>query len=234
MDDNLKKRIRKAQQGDRKVLNDLVKENYGLIYKISRRFENRGYEMEDIYQIGAIGLIKAIQKFDFSYDVMLSTFAVAYIIGEIKRFIRDDGPVKVSRELKLLSTKIELEKKLNPGITINELEKKLNIDKENIMLAIESGNSPESLEGKLDENGICLLDKLSSNEENEEIIVERMTLKECLDKLNSRDKEIIFLRYYKGQTQAKVAKIIGISQVQVSRLEKKVLMNLRNKLENVL
>ena len=234
MDDDLKMRIKKAQKGDIETLDNLVKDNYGLVYKISRRFENRGYDMEDIYQIGAIGLIKAIKKFDFSYNVVLSTFAVTYIIGEIKRFIRDDGPVKVSRELKLLAAKIEIEKKENPNITIGELEKNLNVDKESLVLAIDSKNALESLEGKLDEDGMCLLDRLGSNEENEEKIVERITLNDYINKLNSRDKEIIFLRYYKGQTQAKVAKIIGISQVQVSRLEKKVLTDLRNKMKNTI
>lgn len=231
MNDDLKNKIEKAQDGDKEVLNELVKDNYGLIYSIARRFENRGYEMDDIQQIGAIGLIKAIQKFDFSYNVMLSTFAVTYIIGEIKRFLRDDGPVKVSRELKLLSTKISIEKKENPNITINELAKKLSESKENIILAIESSNIPESLEGKVDDDGMSLLERLSSNDSSEDKLVEKITLKECINKLNERERKLIYLRYYKGQTQSKVADIIGISQVQVSRLEKQILKNLQNNLK---
>lgn len=231
MNDDLKNKIEKAQDGDKEVLNELVKDNYGLIYSIARRFENRGYEMEDIQQIGAIGLIKAIQKFDFSYNVMLSTFAVTYIIGEIKRFLRDDGPVKVSRELKLLSTKISIEKKENPNITISELAKKLSESKENIILAIESSNIPESLEGKVDDDGMSLLERLSSNDSSEDKLVEKITLKECINKLNERERKLIYLRYYKGQTQSKVADIIGISQVQVSRLEKQILKNLQNNLK---
>lgn len=231
MNEELKNKILKAQNGDKNVLNEIVKENYGLIYSICRRFENRGYEMEDIYQIGAIGLIKAIQKFDFSYNVMLSTFAVTYIIGEIKRFLRDDGPIKVSRELKELAVKINLEKKENPNITIKELEKKLSESKDNIVLAMESSFTPESLEGKLDEDGMCLLERLSSNENNEEKMVNSIAIKQCISKLEPREKKIIYLRYFKGQTQSKVAEIIGISQVQVSRLEKQVLQYLKSNLK---
>lgn len=227
MDEKLIKRIKKAQEGDQDVLNELIKENYGLVHSIGRRFENRGYEMEDIYQIGAIGLLKAIKKFDFSYNVVLSTFAVAYIIGEIKRFLRDDGPVKISRELKQLASKIYIEKKENPCITINELAKKMHTKKENILLAIESSNLVESLDSKIDDDSTCLMERISSNDNNEDKIIEKITLKELINKLEPREQKIILLRYYKGQTQAKVADIIGISQVQVSRLEKQVLRNLK-------
>lgn len=231
MNEDLKNRIKQAQDGDKKVLNELVKENYGLIYSISRRFENRGYDIEDIQQIGAMGLVKAIQKFDFSYNVMLSTFAVTYIIGEIKRFLRDDGPVKVSRELKMLATKINAEKKENSNITIKQLAKKLSTSQENIILAIESSSMPESLEGKIDDDGISLIDRLSSKDDNEEKIVEKITLRDSIKELDDREKKIIYLRYFKGQTQQKVADIIGISQVQVSRLEKQILRTLQSNLE---
>ncbi len=231
MDENLKKRIVEAQTGNKNTLNELVKENSGLIYSIARRFENRGYELEDIYQIGAIGLIKAIQKFDFSYNVMLSTFAVTYIIGEIKRFMRDDGPVKISRQIKYLSTQIKLEQEKNANITIEELSKALKVNKEEIIMAMDSNNIPESLEGKMDDDGMCLMDKLSSKENNEENIVNNMALRQCIDKLNARDKKIIFLRYFKCQTQRKVAEIIGISQVQVSRIEKQILSDLEKELK---
>lgn len=230
MDEKLIEKIKKAQEGDREVLNELIKENYGLIYSIGRRFENRGYEMEDIYQIGAIGLIKAIKKFDFTYNVVLSTFAVSYIIGEIKRFIRDDGPVKVSRELKQLSTKINLEKKNQPEITIKELAKKLNTNKENIVLAMESSNAVESLESKINEDGMNLMQKISSDENNEEKLVDKIMIRELITKLNPREKKILLLRYYRGQTQANIAELIGISQVQVSRIEKQVLIHLKKML----
>ena len=231
MDEELKNKIIMAQKGDKNILNELVKDNYGLVCSIGRRFENRGYDIEDIYQIGAIGLVKAIKKFDFSFNVVLSTFAVSYIIGEIKRFIRDDGPVKVSRELKMLSTKINLEKKENPRIKVNELAKKLSTTKENIILAIESTNKIESLEAKIDDDGMNLLEKLSSNENNEDKIVNNIALKQCINGLEPREQKILYLRYYKGQTQSKVAEIIGISQVQVSRLEKQVLKILKEKLK---
>ncbi len=231
MEENLKKKILQAQEGNRDVLNELVLENKGLIVNIARRFENRGYEFDDIYQIGAIGFIKAVQKFDFSYNVMLSTFAVTYIIGEIKRFLRDNGPIKISRQIKELYSKVTLEQKSNPNITIEDLAKKLKVDKEEIALALDSDNCIKSLDDKSDEDDIPLIDKLSSKENNEEIIVNKLALKQCINNLEPREKKIIFLRYYKCQTQKKVADIIGISQVQVSRIEKRVLENLSKELK---
>lgn len=231
MDNILKNKILQAQSGNKDVLNELVKENSGLIYSVARRFENRGYELEDIYQVGAIGLIKAIKKFDFTYDVTLSTFAVSYIIGEIKRFLRDDGPIKISRQLKELSTKIKSEQKENPNIKVDELVKKLKCNKEEVVLAIDSTNLLESLEDKIDEDGMCLMDRISSNDNSEEKLINNIALRECLNKLNERDREIIFLRYYKCQTQTKVAKMIGVSQVQVSRIEKQILENLQKEMK---
>ena len=231
MDEELEKKIREAQNGNKEVLNNLVLENKGLIINIARRFENRGYDFDDIYQIGAIGFIKAVQKFDFNYNVMLSTFAVTYIIGEIKRFLRDNGPIKISRQIKELSRKIALEQKNNPNITVEELSKKLKVDKEEITLALDSENCIKSLDDKENDDEVPLIDKLSSKENNEETIVNRLALKQCISNLEPREKKIIFLRYYKCQTQKKVADIIGISQVQVSRIEKKVLENLSKELK---
>ena len=153
MNEELINKIKLAQSGDKNALNELVKDNYGLVYSIARRFYNRGYEVDDINQIGAIGLVKAIQKFDFSYNVVLSTFAVTSIIGEIKRFLRDDGPVKVSRELKKIAAQIAEEKKNNENISVQELSKKINVKQEDIVLAMESSLLPESLEGKKDDDG---------------------------------------------------------------------------------
>lgn len=231
MDENLKKRILEAQQGNKDILNELVKENKGLIINVAKRFENRGYEFDDIYQIGAIGFIKAVQKFDFTYNVMLSTFAVTYIIGEIKRFLRDNGPIKISRQLKELSGKIALEKKINESITIEELAEKLKVEKEEIALALDSENSIKSLDEKSPDDDLSLMDRLSSNENNEEKIVNGLALKQCINNLKPREKKIIYLRYYKCQTQKKVADIIGISQVQVSRIEKKILEDLGKELK---
>ena len=198
MDENLKKKISKAQSGDKEALNEIVKDNYGLVYSIAKRFENRGYEMDDIYQIGAMGMVKAIKKFDFSYDVMFSTFVVTYIIGEIRRFLRDDGPIKVSRSLKYLAAKIKEEKNKNENITIDELAAKLNESKENIIMAIDSSNAPESLEEKVDDDKQSVIEKFKTNENQEIKIVNNLCLKQSLQKLNKRDKEIIYLRYYKG------------------------------------
>lgn len=231
MDENLKKKIIEAQQGNKDVLNELVIENKGLIINIAKRFENRGYEFDDIYQIGAIGFIKAIKKFDFTYNVMLSTFAVTYIIGEIKRFLRDNGPIKISRNLKELSSKIALEKRNNLNITIEELAEKLNTTKEEIVLALDSENGIKSLDEKQEDDDMSLMDKLSSNENSEEKIVNNLALKQCIDNLEAREKKIIYLRYYKCQTQKKVADIIGISQVQVSRIEKRILENIGKELK---
>ena len=191
MDENLKKKISKAQSGDKEALNEIVKDNYGLVYSIAKRFENRGYEMDDIYQIGAMGMVKAIKKFDFSYDVMFSTFVVTYIIGEIRRFLRDDGPIKVSRSLKYLAAKIKEEKNKNENITIDELAAKLNESKENIIMAIDSSNAPESLEEKVDDDKQSVIEKFKTNENQEIKIVNNLCLKQSLQKLNKRDKEII-------------------------------------------
>ena len=227
MNEELKKKIIKAQNGDKNALNEIVKENVGLIHSIGRRFENRGYEMEDIYQIGAIGMIKAIQKFDFSYNVMFSTFAVTYIIGEIRRFLRDDGMIKVSRKLKYLSAQIKEEKNKNEKITIEELAKNLNVEKEEILMAITSSEATESLESAIDDEGkLALINRINTSENNEEKIVSEMSLRKEIEKLGKKERQIIYLRYYKSQTQKEVAKILGMNQVQVSRLEKKILRNL--------
>ncbi len=231
MDEELKKKIIEAQSGNRDVLNNLVLENKGLIINIARRFENRGYDFDDLYQIGAIGFIKAVQKFDFNYNVVLSTFAVTYIIGEIKRFLRDNGPIKISRQIKELSKKIAFEQKSNPNITIENLAKKLNVSKEDIALALDSENSIKSLDDRENDDEVPLIDKISSKENSEELIVNKLALKQCISNLDPREKKIIFLRYYKCQTQKKVADIIGISQVQVSRIEKRVLENLGKELK---
>lgn len=235
MNETLKKQILEAQAGNRVVLNDLVENNNGLIWSIVRRFEGRGYDLEDIYQVGAIGFIKSIQKFDFSYNVTLSTFAVSYIIGEIKRFLRDDGMIKVSRQIKELVIKTEKLKQeyeeKGKTITIEEIAKILNVTKEEIAVALESKNTIESLYEKENEDGICLLDKIRANDNEEEKTVTKLVLKESINKLKPREKEIIFLRYYKCQTQKDVAKTLGISQVQVCRLEKQILNTLQSELK---
>ena len=240
MFENSTEAIKKAQSGDKYEMEKILKENTGLIWSIVKRFNGRGYELEDLYQIGCIGFIKSIKRFDTNYDVKLSTYAVPYMIGEIKRYIRDDGPIKVSRGIKELGVKIkEIQKEYlaQKGIEIEveDIAKKLKISKEDVVLALESTNMVESIDGTYytdnkDGNSINLIEKLSTNKDEEEMITTKITLNEMIENLSKRDKEIILLRFYKEKTQSQVAKILGITQVQVSRLERKILNNMKMKL----
>lgn len=233
-------KIEKAQSGDKKALEELIEENNGLIWSIVKRFYGRGHEPEDLYQIGCLGFIKSIKRFNTDFEVKLSTYAVPYMIGEIKRYIRDDGPVKVSRSIKDLGIKIrELQKeKINKEgkePKIQEIAKELNVDLDDVILAMEATNSVESIEGtkhinNKDGKSISLLDTLSTEKNEEETITNKLAIGQLIKDLNDREKEIILLRYYKEKTQAQVAKILGISQVQVSRLERKILENMRRKM----
>ena len=239
MQEIITKRILKAQNGDKEELAKLVEENQGLIWSISKRFFGRGYDKEDIYQIANMGLIKAIRRFDTNFDVQLSTYAVPYIMGEIKRFLRDDGPVKVSRGLKDLNVKIsEIQKeyqKQGKEISLIEMSKILKIPKEEIILAIESNKKTESLENAFykdnkTDKSINILEKISTNIDEASIISDKITIHKLIDNLNDRDKQIVLLRFYKDKTQTQVSKILGISQVQVSRIEKKILSNMKKEL----
>lgn len=234
MYDNSVEDIIKAKQGCENAMSKLVEKNSGLIWSIVRRFKDRGYEMEDLYQIGSLGFIKSIRRFDTSFDVQLSTYAVPYILGEIKRFIRDDGPIKVSRSTKELCIKIrEVQKdyinRYGQEIKIEEIAKILKYPKEEIAAALDSINCVDSIydTGNNDDNTSTILDKLQSNCDDEKNIVDKIVLKEAIEKLNERERKIILLRYFRGSTQSQVAKLLGISQVQVSRIEKKVLENMR-------
>ena len=216
----------------------LIEENNGLIWSIVKRFKDRGYELEDLYQIGTIGFIKSIKRFNSSYDVKLSTYAVPYILGEIKRFIRDDGNVKVSRSIKELAIKIrDIQTKylntIGREITISEIAKELKVSTEDITLALDSLKPTISIYEDSytnEEGGISFLDTLSSKIDEAENITNKITLKNLIENLEERDKQIILLRYYKNKTQTQVAKILGISQVQVSRIEKKILDSMKLKL----
>ena len=233
-------KIEKAQSGDKNALEELIEENNGLIWSIVKRFYGRGHEPEDLYQIGCLGFIKSIKRFNTDFEVKLSTYAVPYMIGEIKRYIRDDGPVKVSRSIKDLGIKIrELQKeKINKEgkePKIQEIAKELNVDLDDVILAMEATNSVESIEGtkhinNKDGKSISLLDTLSTDKNEEETITNKLAIGQLIKDLNDREKEIILLRYYKEKTQAQVAKILGISQVQVSRLERKILENMKRKM----
>lgn len=228
--------ILKAQSGNKEIMTKLVTENSNLIWSIVTRFKDRGYEIEDLYQIGCIGFIKSIKRFDTNYEVKLSTYAVPYILGEIKRFIRDDGPVKVSRSIKELSYKIKLIQneyiiKKGRDIQIKELAKLLKVSKEDIVIAMDSNNTVESIDRKVnDSDDLTIMDKLKSNVDQEKDIVNKITIKTLIEGLDEKSKKIIMLRYYRGKTQSQVAELLGVTQVQVSRLEKKILSSMKHKL----
>lgn len=230
--------VEKAQKGDSEAQNILVQENIGLVWSIVRRFKGRNAETEDLFQVGCIGLVKSIKKFDPDFQVRFSTYAVPMIMGEIKRYLRDDGLIKVSRSLKELGQKayilkeaIEKESGRNP--TVGELAQKLDVEPEELAQALEAGYQTESLYrtvGDNDQNPVYLIDRLQTEGEGKESdIIERLSLSNALKNLDRRSKEIIFLRYFKEETQQKVAEKMGISQVQVSRLEKKIMEELRNR-----
>ncbi len=232
--------IRKAKQGDNHAQGELVENNIGLVWSIVKKFYNRGYEPDDLFQIGCIGLIKAINKFDETFGVKFSTYAVPMIMGEIKRFIRDDGLIKVSRSLKETGNKARavkemLTKSLGRDPTVNEIADKLNMEVEELVLALEANLTPESLYTPLHEgesSAVLLIDRIDGGEEKENVLVNRIALKQVIDTLKPREKQIIILRYFKEKTQTQIANMLGISQVQVSRIEKKILNQMKKKISS--
>ncbi|RFU65599.1 RNA polymerase sporulation sigma factor SigF [Peribacillus glennii] len=236
-DDELRNLIRRSQSGDQEARDKIVKSNLRLVWSVVQRFLNRGYEPDDLYQIGCIGLLKSVDKFDLSFEVKFSTYAVPMIIGEIQRFIRDDGTVKVSRSLKEMANKIrrakeDLSKTLGRVPTVNELSEHLELSPEEIIMAQEASRSPSSIHETVYENDgdpITLLDQIADT--NESKWFDKITLKEAISELDERERLIVYLRYYKDQTQSEVAVRLGISQVQVSRLEKKILQQMKNHMD---
>lgn len=227
--------IKKSHDGDKEAREQLVEENVGLIWCVVKRFYGRGTEAEDLFQIGSIGLLKAIDKFDLSYEVKFSTYAVPMISGEIKRFLRDDGMIKVSRSLKELSYKIfqkreELIAKLGREPTLDELANVMEVGREEIVQAMEAGGEVDSLYKPIHQkegNEIRLVDKLEEKERKEEKILDHMLLAQLLESLDKEERQLIYLRYFADETQSQVGKKMGISQVQVSRMEKRIIENLR-------
>lgn len=230
--------IEKAHQGDKEARDTIVKENLGLVWSMVRRFSNRGQEAEDLFQIGCIGLIKAIDKFDLTMEVKFSTYAVPMIMGEIKRYLRDNSMIRVSRSLKELSMRSKVVKEsLNISLgrepTLEELAAALEVSGEELMMALESTAEVESLYKTIyqgDGNAILLMDKLEDSVSKSEEILDKVVLQEALESLNEKDKNIIRLRYFMDKTQSEIAKELGVSQVQVSRLEKKILNQMRKKM----
>lgn len=236
-DGEIKELIKKSQAGDQEARNEIVERNMRLVWSVVQRFLNQGYDPDDLFQIGCIGLLKSVDKFDLSYDVKFSTYAVPMIIGEIQRFIRDDGTIKVSRSLKEVGNKIrrakdDLAKELGRAPTIYEVSDYLEIPVDEILLAQEAVMAPTSIHEIVYENDgdpITLLDQISDQEEGKWF--DKIALKEAIEGLDDREKLIVFLRYYNDQTQAEVAGRLGISQVQVSRLEKKILKQIKNQMD---
>ncbi len=227
--------IRQSQAGESNAKEQLITMHSGLIWNVVRRFMGRGIEVEDLYQIGAIGLIRAIDKFDFTYDVKFSTYAVPLISGEIKRFLRDDGMIKVSRSLKENQWKIKRAMEMfthehGREPTVEELSKALKLEPEEIMLSMEAMVEIESMEQSLynkEGKEVSLGERIADEKNEEEELMNRLFLQQLLGELDKRDRELIFLRYFENKTQTQVAEILGISQVQVSRLEKKILRRMK-------
>ncbi|MDR1558474.1 MAG: RNA polymerase sporulation sigma factor SigF [Clostridiales bacterium] len=227
--------IKLAQGGDKEATERIVKENSGLVWSVVKRFSGRGYEAEDLFQIGSIGLLKCIQKFDMQYDVKFSTYAVPMIMGEIKRFIRDDGMIKVSRPLKELAIKAKyaqdtLAGKYGRQPTINELADEVGAEVEELVVAMEAGLEVESLYSTIhqgDGSPIYLIDKLDQNDDGANM-VDSIAIKQIISKLKPNERQIIMLRYFHDKTQMEIAKEIGVSQVQVSRIERRVLQTIRD------
>lgn len=229
--------IIKAQNNDEEAMTKIIKTNSGLIWSIVKRFLGRGYDKEELEQIAYIGFIKAIKRFDTTLEFKLSTYAVPYIIGEIKRFIRDDGAIKVSRSIKELSAKIgQIQKeyitKKGEEITVEELARELKVEKEEIVVALESQRTVESIDKNIydDENVESKISKISNQKDETTILLNKLCVEELINNLETRDKKIILLRYYKRKTQTEVAKMLGITQVQVSRLEKRILSEMKEKI----
>lgn len=229
--------IVKAQNNDMEAMNNIIEKNSGLIWSIVKRFMGRGYETEDLYQIGALGLVKAIKRYDVSFETKISTYAVPYILGEIKRFIRDDGIIKISRSIKELAIKIrdlQNQYKEKEELTISKMAKILDVSIEDINLALEATRPVESINEDAYSDGekskVSKIDQIENKKDEMSDLVNKLALKDVIGSLEAREKQIILLRYYRGKTQVEVSKMIGISQVQVSRIEKRVLDYMKTKL----
>ena len=224
--------IQRSQAGDRTATEQLVVDNSGLIWSVARRYFGRGIDPDDLYQLGCVGFLKAIAGFDTAYGTQFSTYAVPKIAGEIRRFLRDDGSVKVSRSIKERAAGIKMARQRltarlgrEPGVS--ELAAELGLTPEEIASAETATASAESIQRQTGEEGFSLEDVLCTDG-MEDRIVESLSLRAALAQLSGRERLVIDLRYFHALTQEKVAKIIGVSQVQVSRIEKKALANLRN------
>lgn len=231
--------LQKAKSGCEEAKNELIINNSPLVKSIVKRYKNKGIEYDDLYQLGCMGFVKAINNFDESFNVKFSTYAVPMIAGEIKRFLRDDGSVKVSRSIKSQYYAIqkfinEYRQQNNTTPCLKEIANKFQIDEPELMFILESSKMPVSIYDSLDKenfSGQIVLDKLT-NCDNQNELIDKLVIKDVLEQLEEKDKKLIILRYFRDKTQSEVAQILNVSQVQVSRLENKVLSKLRNKLKN--
>lgn len=231
--------LRAAQSGDAEARAKVYEANIGLVYMVLERFKGSSYEYEDLFQVGSIGLLKAVDKFDFSYNVRFSTYAVPMIIGEIKKFLRDDGIVKVQRSLKETYSKVrwaqdKLRASLGREPTISEIAGLLQIENEEILQAIEACQSPAYMYDMVPGTGeekeqLSLIDKLA-NDEGSILMLEQLALREALGKLEEREREVVLRRFFKDETQHLIAQDLGVSQVQISRIEKAALAKLKGML----
>lgn len=229
--------IRKSHAGDKEAREQLVEENVGLVWCVVRRFQGRGTETEDLFQIGSIGLLKAIDKFDLNYDVKFSTYAIPMISGEIRRFLRDDGMLKVSRSLKELSYKTmqageKLAGKLGREPTLSELSAELGVEREELAEAMEAGAVVDSIDRPIRQkegSEVCLAERIEEKKRDEDDIIDRMLLEQLLGTLTADERRLIWMRYFAGKTQSEVGCLLGISQVQVSRAEKRIIEELRKR-----
>ena len=223
--------IQRAQSGDTSAMEILVEENTGLIWAVTRRFLGRGVEADDLYQLGSLGFLKAVEGFDLSYGTQFSTYAVPKISGEIRRFLRDDGTVKVSRSLKEQASAIrvvrnQLTTALGRDPTIAEISRQTGFSPEEIAMAETATAATESIQRETGEEGFSLENVLTDTE-SEEIMVEKIALRQAISALPERESTVIKLRFFHGLTQQRVARVLGVSQVQVSRIEKKAIQRLR-------
>ncbi len=228
--------ILRAKEGDSKAMDEIINENVGLVWSVVKRFSNRGYELEDLFQIGCIGFVKAVKKFDTSFDTQLSTYAVSMIIGEIRRFLRDDGMIKISRSLKEIAAKVKEIKSQTQfeNLTIDEIAKMLNLSKEEILMSLDATSLVDSLDKKIgdDADSITVGERIKDNANDYDILLNKMTVNSLLDGLDEKEKNVIICRYYKDMTQGSIAKLYKTSQVQISRIEKKALLKMRGVIDN--
>ena len=233
MNDETKSLIRAAQNGDENAAETLVRKNVGLIKSIAVRFYGRGVEADDLFQLGAMGFIKAVKRFDLNYSVELSTYAVPMILGEIRRFLRDDGIIKVSRSARECAARIRKIKEEDGDMAIEKIAEKIGVSYEDAVYALEATRLPDSIDRAISDDDSAKIEKIAAKGDDEEERCIKLSLKESIKNLGERERLLVTLRFYRELTQAQTARILGISQVQVSRLEKRIIGEMKKELESI-